>query len=491
MIHNNTTLDLKKINNCYVNFLNHSSVILSSKEVRILCDPWFKGSAFNGWSLLHDQSHDINSLSYDYIWISHEHPDHFSIPTLSQLNSSKTFLYQETKDKKVKHYLEKKGHKVIELPNKKTIRLKDLLITCVTCDGYDSTLIAKFPNDKVVININDARVNLDDDYLKNEIMPILQGEDVDLLMCQSSYANWAGNKGDVLIPRHQQEMVDKKNIHAMEILRPKAIMLFASFIYYSHEENFYWNDISWFDHTFELFSKKKSQVIIPLPDQIIALDNIISNDLEEKNKIAKDFWNKALKNIKIITKSNVLSLENLKSDYEKFIKNLHEKNTLISKLDTDKNFIITLMINDLGLNISIGLLKNHFVVEERVSRYCAKVSSETFSFLMNNPFGRGTITINSRAEFDYDYAHQFFLFFFINYANNIGKYFDEFSKISYELLCSINRTSVMSSILVYNENAKQNLHSDAILLSNLFSKVVHSDEDLNKFNDEPPNSKLG
>ena len=245
------------MNNSYVKFLNHSSVILGSKEVKILCDPWFNGNAFNGWSLLHDQSHDINSLSYDYIWISHEHPDHFSIPTLSQLKSSKTFLYQETKDKKVKHYLEKKGHKVIELPNKKTIRLKDLLITCVTCDGYDSILITKFPNDKIVININDARVNLDDNYLKNEITPILKGEDVDLLMFQSSYANWAGNKGDVLIPHHQQEMVDKKNIHAMEILRPKAIMLFASFIYYSHEENFYWNDVSWFDHTFEFFSKKK------------------------------------------------------------------------------------------------------------------------------------------------------------------------------------------------------------------------------------------
>ena len=230
---------------------------------------------------------------------------------------------------------------------------------------------------------------------------------------------------------------------------------------------------------------------MPLPDQIIILDNITSNDLEEKNKIAKDFWNETKKNIKIIKKSNVLSLENLKSDYEKFIKNLHEKNTLISKLDTDKNFIITLMINDLDLKISIGLLKNHFVVEENVPKYCAKISSETFSFLMNNPFGRGTITINSRAEFNYDYAHQFFLFFFINYANNIGKYFDEFSNISYKLLCSINRTSVMSSILFYNENAKKNLHSDAILLSNLFSKVIHSEEDLNKFNDEPPNSKLG
>ena len=149
-----------------IKFINHASVIVSDDNISLLSDPWYQGEVFHkGWNLLHEIS-DTSILdilkNITHIWISHEHPDHFSIPTLAKLKTSQTFLYQETKDKKVKTYLENKGHKVIELPNKNQIKLNDLLITSVSCDGYDSCLIIKFPNDKIVININDARVDLDD-----------------------------------------------------------------------------------------------------------------------------------------------------------------------------------------------------------------------------------------------------------------------------------------------------------------------------------------
>ena len=476
-------------NKCYVKFLNHGSAILSSKKIKILCDPWFNGGAFNGWSLLDNDSHDITNLYFDYIWISHEHPDHFSIPTLAKLKTSQTFLYQETEDKKVKTYLENKGHKVIELPDKNQIKLNDLLITSVSCDGYDSCLIIKFPNDKIVININDARVDLDD-FLKNELKPLLGGNAVDLLMFQYSYVNWAGNKGDELIPSHQQQLVDKKNEYAIEVLKPKRILPFASFIYFSHEENFYCNEKNWLDHVIDLFSKKSSQLILPSPDQIISLEDNNLYDLKKTNKIARDFWMDKSKNLKIISKSKLFSLENLKEAYENFLINLHKRNTLLPKVETSDNFVIFVKIKDLDLIVSIGLLKKHFIVEKNSSNFCVNLSSETFSFLMNNSFGRGTITINGRAEFNYDYAHQFFLFFFIYYANNIGKYFDEFSKIPFELLNSVSRTSVMSSILFFNEKAKKNLDKDAKFLSQLLSKVVHNKSDLDKFNEEPPNDRL-
>ena len=93
--------------NSFIQFLNHSSIIIGSRKTRILCDPWFLGTAFaDGWSLLNDRSHDINKLRFDYIWISHEHADHFSIPTLNMLRSKAIFLYQDTLDKKVKSYLD-------------------------------------------------------------------------------------------------------------------------------------------------------------------------------------------------------------------------------------------------------------------------------------------------------------------------------------------------------------------------------------------------
>ena len=81
-----------------IQFLNHSCILIISKEIRILCDPWFKGDAFdNGWSLLCDESHDINELDFDYIFISHEHPDHFNIPTLKSLKKEDDIYLSKNK----------------------------------------------------------------------------------------------------------------------------------------------------------------------------------------------------------------------------------------------------------------------------------------------------------------------------------------------------------------------------------------------------------
>lgn len=81
-------------------------MIVESGKTKILCDPWFTGTAFNnGWRLLFENSHDINQIDFDYIWISHEHPDHFFIPTLSEIKKGKNFLYQQTLDKKVKNLI--------------------------------------------------------------------------------------------------------------------------------------------------------------------------------------------------------------------------------------------------------------------------------------------------------------------------------------------------------------------------------------------------
>ena len=242
----------------HVKFLNHSCLMLQTETTNILCDPWFKGTAFgNGWSLLHDNSHKINELQFDYIWISHEHPDHFSIPTLLELTKKCTFLFQETMDKKVKKFLESKGHSVIELEHKEVTKIGDLEITCVVCDGYDSSLLVSYPDGKVLLNINDARIELNS-HLENEILPLLKGKTVDLLAFQFSYANWAGNQGDKNIPWFLQNKTDEKNDLVISKLSPKAILPFASFVYFSHEENFFWNESNWIEHVFKKYSSGKS-----------------------------------------------------------------------------------------------------------------------------------------------------------------------------------------------------------------------------------------
>ena len=70
-------------NETEIQFINHASLLVRCGSVSLLSDPEHPGDAFHkGWSLIHElQDEEIYTLLSDvsHIWISHEHPDHFSI----------------------------------------------------------------------------------------------------------------------------------------------------------------------------------------------------------------------------------------------------------------------------------------------------------------------------------------------------------------------------------------------------------------------------
>ena len=470
----------------HVKFLNHSCLMLQTETTNILCDPWFEGTAFgNGWSLLHDNSHKINDLEFDYIWISHEHPDHFSIPTLLELTKTCTFLFQETKDKKVKNFLESKGHSVIELKHKKVTKISDLEVTCVVCDGYDSSLLVRYPDGKVLLNINDARVELNS-HLENELLPLLEGKTVDLLAFQFSYANWAGNKGDTDIPRFLQNLQDKRNDEVISKVSPKAILPFASFVYFSHEENFFWNENNWIEHVFEKYSSIKSTLIFPIPNQSVNLNDVKKIQYTEANISALEFWKQKHENLNIKDKIQSKSLDKIKESYLLFNESLNKKNTILQDVKDGEDVFLTLKISDLDTTIKVGLKESSFdVVDEAES---ISVSSETAVFLFTQLFARGTVSINGRISFNYQQAHRFFLFFFIPYANNIGVYFDSFTQLTKDMLMSILRTSVMAAITGNVEGLQNKIEKDIDETMKAFLPNKVSDFEI--FNEEPQNEHL-
>jgi len=473
---------------CHVKFLNHSCLILSSPTTKILCDPWFKGTAFgNGWSLLFDNSHDINSLDFDYIWISHEHPDHFSIPTLLDLNRSCTFLFQETKDKKVKTFLEGKGHSVIELKHQEATKIGDLELTCIVCDGYDSSLLVQYPDRKLLLNINDARIELND-HLCTEILPLLENRTIDMLVFQFSYANWAGNPGDNQIPRYLQNEADCRADYAISRIKPKLIMPFASFIYFSHEENYHWNDNNWLHHVFQRYTSSDSILIFPKPDQEISLSEIDRTKHIGSNRKSLDFWLEKHQNLSVKDCIKPASLNEIEACYLKFNARLNKENPLLSLVENSQNFFLTLKIHDLKTTIRVGLFKSSFEVVKDVE--AASVSSETANFLFNHLFARGTVSINGRVSFNYEKAHLFFLFFFVPYANNIGIYFNQIQKLQKEMLWSVMRTAVMMAISHVCKEVCENSERDVNLLFDILRNAEKSVKSYDIFNNEPQNEML-
>ena len=75
--------------NIKIRYINHAFLIIESNDFKFATDPWALGPAFNtGWWLKHktikNWKEELNSC--DFIYISHNHPDHCHELTLSYIN---------------------------------------------------------------------------------------------------------------------------------------------------------------------------------------------------------------------------------------------------------------------------------------------------------------------------------------------------------------------------------------------------------------------
>lgn len=436
-----------------IKFINHSSIIIDTGKEKILCDPWYQGTAFaNGWRLLCDDEININDLNFDKLWISHEHPDHFSIPTLKSLNSKKPVLYQKTNDKKVKKYLEIQGHEVTEMTHNKTYNINETKLTTIITEGYDSCILVDNGQHKF-LNINDSQLDKE-----NEIKKITKHTPIDLISIQFHYANWAGNIGDEEIPEFKRQNAVERIKKICQICKTNDVILFASFIYYAHEENFYWNKpFSHIDKTLKELDEAGINAIIMMPEDEIEVGNKHHvNEALHKNKESINFWKKKYDAIEIKEFSQKHQLSEIKEQYINFIDKINKNNnTEIFCNSFLKDFRLDIRITDHQKDLKIGLFEKSFKIESSNDKnsWDVSLSSEALSMLFQNDFSLGSITISSRLQFNYINAYKFYFFFLIPYRNNIGSYLT--NSISKDLNFAAFKTNgVLKPIFKFNKDAE-------------------------------------
>lgn len=227
-----------------ITFVNHASFIIEYGAVRLICDPWMEGTAFdNGWALLSRtrlQYEDFKDITH--IWFSHEHPDHFSPPNLLKIpleyRKRITVLCQETTDRKVARFCKK-------LEFKEQVELKkDTYHTIgsgleIRCDPYtdgDSYAVFRTPT-HTLLNLNDCVVGTPE---KASRLARSIGK-VDVLFTQFGYANKVGNTDEVQLRVAASKEKLERIRHQTTFLEPKAVVPFASFIRFCHTENAYMN----------------------------------------------------------------------------------------------------------------------------------------------------------------------------------------------------------------------------------------------------------
>jgi len=226
-----------------IRLVSHASVLVQCTDLCIWTDPWLFGKAFNdSWSLFPPAEFNDSLLKgIDYIFVSHEHPDHFHIPTLRSLPADfkerVTILYQDNNSEKMFDAFHKLGFKrVVPLPHREIVSLsKATRVYCYHVAHRDSCL-AVLNQHQTVLDVNDAEINSKDCRLiRGDIGP------TDVVLNQFSIAGYSGWKEyEKILPAESRRILEYMLANHRD-LGAKATIPFASFIYFSSVDNAYVN----------------------------------------------------------------------------------------------------------------------------------------------------------------------------------------------------------------------------------------------------------
>ena len=274
--------------------------------MNILTDPWYEGDAFHkGWNLLFENDPKLIKKTLTrvtHIWLSHEHPDHFSIKFFRDFGdiirqNNIRILFQATYDKRVVKFLYSQNFEVLS-EIQSTVKPQWICqINLYKRCFYDSGLLIQNNYEKI-LNLNDCEVNTEE---RAQEVKEITGE-VDILLTQFSFAAWKGGKEN----KKWRQDASREKLETIKLqlktFNPKYLIPFASFIYFSHEKNAYLNDaINRPNDVIEKFQNGNSKIIFLKPLQIF--DNTYC---EETRNAALKFWNSRYDKIGSFKKNNFL-----------------------------------------------------------------------------------------------------------------------------------------------------------------------------------------
>lgn len=130
-----------------VTHLQSSTQIVEMGEIRVLTDPWLtEGEYYGSWYHYPPFAEsELSLLQYDYIYVSHIHPDHLSEATLNKLPYKKPILIHKYSSPFLKRKLELLGFEVIELNNTTPYKFKNgSQLTIYAADNCNPELCSKF-----------------------------------------------------------------------------------------------------------------------------------------------------------------------------------------------------------------------------------------------------------------------------------------------------------------------------------------------------------
>ena len=226
-----------------VTLVSHASVIVRTDDAQIWTDPWLLGAAFNNsWALHPSACFAPTALqTIDFLWLSHEHPDHFHVPTLKSLpkefKERVVVLFQRNNSDKMFAALKLLGFVHFRaLPHRAKVQLSPR--TAVYCyqQGQINSALGVLHDGQVVFNINDAELSRGDCRLIRRDIGA-----PNVVLNQFSLAGYGGYVDyETRLPQ-QATVILSTMLQNHRDLHAGVTIPIASFMYFSHADNRYLN----------------------------------------------------------------------------------------------------------------------------------------------------------------------------------------------------------------------------------------------------------
>lgn len=386
--------------------INHACCKIQSDSIGILCDPWVDGPAFNfGWDLLIPTPMNFDEImeGVSHVWISHEHPDHFSVPFLIRLAKTHkdkvVVLFQKTRDHRVLNFCQSQGLRVQELDDRVPTKLNgELSVICGVSDFYDSWLSIS-DGKTSILNLNDCHTRNDKDVEK--IVKYIPRPDV--LLSQFSYASWKGGREN----SQYRAMAAQNKLEAMarqiRLLKPTFTVPFASMVYFSNEENNYLNDLVNTPQKAAMVIREAGcEPVVLYPGDGWQVDGANWDNSSALLRYEQQYAQ--LDKLPLRKPGTSASNEELQAAFKGYQERIFSKNSrwliwLISRLSFLHAFEpVTVELTDTGALFSMSVLEGLRELKKGELVTDVKMHSSSFLFLLKNEFGFDTLMVNGRFE---------------------------------------------------------------------------------------------
>ncbi len=234
-----------------ITYIGHAAIMMHSGGKTLLMDPWLHDPTYHGtwWHYppLETRVEDLPKV--DYLYISHEHPDHFDPPTLERLDKDVEVVIARFEKRRFRQRLDEIGFRnITELPYNEDYRPDggNLVLRLIAPDrAWDDSAIVVRDDENCILNVNDCHLS------EATLAEIGRNYSIDLAFLTFTGASQYPNCFDFSDDERRKRSIDSKKSHVQEfvnwakLLRTKRAVPAAGNFALLGPDQYFMNDSSY------------------------------------------------------------------------------------------------------------------------------------------------------------------------------------------------------------------------------------------------------